>query len=376
MLGALVIFLASDVEPVLPDGEAHDLAAGLDEELDKLRHVEVLSGRDEGAGGGRDEVDAGVNEEFDGRLLGHGSDVEAVGFDDAVRDVEAVFADSDGHGSGVLEVEVKEGTKIERRQYIAVDDEQRIIAGYEREGAGGAHGLFLGEAFDLNAEGFALAEVFRDLVTAVVRADVHAGNAGLFELLDESLEERLLADAKHGFRRGGGEGHEPGSVAAGHDDGVDPPVAFASQTVSNQVIEDSEIGDALEIIDERDLPDRTLLHFAEDDVFFAAGRKSDGLRFALGAKSFEQARDGKIEAVTGEDGTAEVAVGEGGEEMALVVDDEGDPLRPMIDASHDLAQGGLFGRANLFDELHHWSRECTSPLGFRRLLAEERDRVC
>ena len=115
--------------------------------------------------GGLQQIDAGVDEEVEHRLLVNAGDLDAVAVDDAVGHLEIVLPHGDGDVCGVLAMEGEHGAEIDLRKDVAIDDEQRLILRlHEAERAGGAERRLLRDVAQIDAEGRAIAEVVADFL--------------------------------------------------------------------------------------------------------------------------------------------------------------------------------------------------------------------
>jgi len=118
--------------------EAADRLAGLDQDAHEAREVEVVSGLDEVAHGGIHEVDPHAHRVLQVGLLLVAQD--ALHASAAVA-VHVQDAEVDGHDAGIrgdredvagLDVSAVERVVVERREHVAVHEQERLVQGLDR----------------------------------------------------------------------------------------------------------------------------------------------------------------------------------------------------------------------------------------------------
>src|SRR4029453_5554393 len=122
--------------------------------------------------------------------------------------------------------------EIERRQDIAVHDEQRFAPPDTAKGPGRAQGLLLLDVLDRSSRPpVSAVENSPDQMGEVADAERHLVEAVPGELIEDDLEDRPVPDRHEGLGQHRGIWSEPRPAAAGEHDGanrtgaVRPPVA-------------------------------------------------------------------------------------------------------------------------------------------------------
>ena len=140
----------------------------------------------------------------------------------AVRDVDLVGGDTDGHGrSSLPPVKLPHRAKVAPGQDIGIDHEEGLAQPLpeEEEGAHRAQRRGLEGVADANAEAGAVAEPLPDHLRLVVEGDGDVGDPRLAQALDHDLDERSAAHEDEGLGRGLRERPEPPPFPARHDHG-------------------------------------------------------------------------------------------------------------------------------------------------------------
>ena len=167
----------------------------------------------------------GVHTHADGeavrRLLGPAGKI-AVGSD--LRDPEVDGGLAIGHGDGgrglLRDVLAEKGAVVDRREDVAVHHEERFGGTIdEREPARRAQRPPFANVIDGDVPALAVSEVGFNKVREVAGADRHPVEALPSQLADDDLEDWVLPDGDERFGEHGRVGLQPGSFAAGKDDG-------------------------------------------------------------------------------------------------------------------------------------------------------------
>ena len=248
--------MAADVLPVLDDREAHHDLPLVQQAPDQVGHVEARAGRNEVPGAGLEQVDAGVHQEADARLLGQVGDSSVVALHDPERDLDLVGANAHRQRRGVLPVEAQHLLVGDPGQDVAVDHQERPGRPRDQpEAARRAHRLILGGITDADPECLAVAEVVDDGVGQVVGGEVDLTDPGLPQLVDRAFQHRPLAHRKHGLGDGLRQRQEAGAEAAGHDHGRQVP-----GHIDDEVLAEQEVDQDAGVVDDRQVVDVVLQH--------------------------------------------------------------------------------------------------------------------
>ena len=300
---------------------------------DQVGHVEALRRRDLRQRRSLDQVDAGVDEALDDRLLEDRGDRDALALDDAVGNRHPVVAQRHRHRRPVLAVEVQHGAEIDLGEDVAVDHQHRLVGGGDGlERPRRPQRLVLVDIADVHAEAGAVAEVVGDHRGLVVGGDVEVADAGLLELVDDQLQQRPVAHRQHRLGQVGGQRAQAGAESARHHHGRHRRLVLAQQ-----VAEQRQPGHATGGVEERDLAHRVLVHQAQQSGVGAAGGGGHRRRPGVERRPLEQIAHRQVDVDVGEDGAPDVAVGEGAEQAPLVVDDQRDPGRAAVDDGDGVA---------------------------------------
>ena len=222
-----VLVQVPDVLPVAVADVAVERPAHVEQEREELlRPVVRAVVRDVAEHLGLDHVDAGVDgvrEDLRPRgLLEEALDLSVLVRDDdpeLERVVDALQADRDR--SALLVVALDDLPQVDVAERVARDDEEGLVERLLREldRAGGTRGRLLDRVADLNAVGFAVAEVpayclrhegerHDDVIEAVAAEELH-----------DVLHAGLAYDRHHRLRLIRGQRPEPRPLSARHDDG-------------------------------------------------------------------------------------------------------------------------------------------------------------
>ena len=242
---------------------------------------------------------------------------------------------------------------------VAIHHEHRLLARREQaERACGAERLVFVHVGDFEAEIFPAAEMLLNHLGPIVRRETHAANSRLLQLSDDVLEDRLVAHMQHRLRHRVGERSEPGAKPARHDDGLHRQIGGG-----RQIVEQRDAADAAGFVEQRQVVDAALVHDAEQFDARRTGARSDRLGRRHHIAAVEEFAGGGVQADACEDGTADVAVGDGVDEPAVGIEDECEPAGVSIDALHRGANRRV-GRDREFferDGIHRVKRRAGTP---------------
>src|ERR1044071_7309334 len=175
-----------DVEPILANRETHDLPPFRQDAVNKIRHVVLLLIRHQPAHRRIQKINTGVDELSYRRFFRDAFDENAVALDDAVRNVELILPHRNRQLRLVLAMKIEHLAKIDARQNVAVDYQQRILGIFKQaQRADRTERLILFHVSYLNAKVLPVFEVLRDDLAFVVSGDVQASNPRLLEPFDD-----------------------------------------------------------------------------------------------------------------------------------------------------------------------------------------------
>ena len=275
----------------------------------------------------RQGVDAAVDLALDGGLLLEADDPVAVALDAAERDGVDVAPDADRGHRPEARVRIEQPADVRARDEVAVHQQDRLgrRLGQQAERAGGAERLVLAQVVDAGAEPRSVLEVILDDVAQVVHRDRDAGDARPHEVQDRPLEDRPAGDAQHRLGDGLGQRPQPDALAAGHDHGVGRALDRDEERV--QQVEPDRPAVAIE---DRDRADPPGPHELED--LGPALARSDRHEVAV-----QERVDEVVQGRPGQQGPAQVAIGDDPDQPAVAVDAQGDLVRAGVEGLHGIA---------------------------------------
>jgi len=240
-LGAVVVVDVPDVEPVFRDREGDDVAAGFDQAVDELGHVEAAFGAEVFECAWAEEIDASVDEMGVGGLFDQFAEILALGFDDSIGDIDFVGAHSEGEVGLMLGVETGHVSEVDAGEDVAVHNEDRALGfGDHAKSTGGSERGFFVDVVHFHAEVGSVAEVLFDDFGEKMGGDADAVDSRGGELAHDPLKQGAVTDREHWFGEVFGEGSEASAESASHDDGVDGRFIGQDELIEHDNIDDAE----------------------------------------------------------------------------------------------------------------------------------------
>src|SRR5207245_6218045 len=286
--------------------EADHTEAWRERRADELVHVESGARRHGPAELWREHIDPAVHEVTELGFFADPGDARPVDLDEAVAELVGGLDDADREVVVIGAVEGDELAKIHPREEIRVRDDELALELRKRGGdrAGGPEGPAVAHVADVHAKAPPAPDVALDELRLVPDREDHPVEALRREVLYQRREDRPAGDLHERLGDVAGDVAEPAAETARHDEDRDRLLGGPRHPV-----EELDVEDAAARVYDGYLTDRPREHERDDLVVGHVPLGDDRLGL------HDRAR-GAVEARSGEDGAARIAVGHGADELA------------------------------------------------------------